>query len=275
MCGTGLFRLDIKDQPSRVTRPWLIGVRSVISSSSTLWGSRRPDTRRVIAAENERIDKDASQQNQPSRRPRLSGAVFQRARRRRLGRRGPREAWPRVTDVVLAYRSVGVFVNPETIDLESVETWLAAVVPAGGVQTPGKRHVIPVKYDGPDLDDVATRLGLTRHDVIEAHSSVDYDVFAIGFLPGYPYAGYLPPVLTGLPRRDVPRLRVPAGSVAIAGCQTGIYPRESPAGWHLLGTTPLCIADLETNFFPIAAGDRIRFEPISTAEFEARHHEHL
>lgn len=184
-------------------------------------------------------------------------------------------AWPGVTDVVLAYRSVAVFADPDVLNPASLECQLARIEPASEPRALGKLHQIPVLYDGADLDDVARRLELTRDDVIQAHSNVEYDVFAIGFLPGYPYAGYLPPVLSGLPRRDDPRLRVPAGSVAIAGRQTGIYPRESPAGWHLLGTTPLCIADLETNFFPIAAGDRIRFEPISAPEFEARHHERL
>ncbi len=186
-----------------------------------------------------------------------------------------RQEWPDVTDVVLAYRSVGVFAAPEVLDPAELESRLAGIAPGGDTLGGGKLLVVPVFYDGADLDDVAARLGLTRDDVIQAHSSVEYDVFAIGFLPGYPYAGYLPPVLSGLPRREVPRLRVPAGSVAIAGRQTGIYPRESPAGWHVLGTTPLCIADVETNYFPIAAGDRLRFEPIAAAEFEARHHERL
>ncbi len=86
--------------------------------------------------------------------------------------------------------------------------------------------------------------------MIALHSGVEYDVFAIGFLPGFPYAGYLPPALAGLARRASPRLRVPAGSVAIAGRQTAIYPIESPGGWHLLGTTPLRIADPEAGLFP-------------------------
>jgi KipI family sensor histidine kinase inhibitor len=185
------------------------------------------------------------------------------------------QAWPGVIDVVLAYRTVAVFADPEELDPADLESRLAGIAPAGDLRGAGRRFVIPVFYDGADLDEVSARLELSREDVIQAHTSVDYDVFAIGFLPGYPYAGYLPRVLSGLPRRDVPRLRVPAGSVAIAGRQTGIYPRESPAGWHVLGTTPLCIADLETNYFPIAAGDRIRFQPISGAEFEIRHHERL
>jgi KipI family sensor histidine kinase inhibitor len=107
------------------------------------------------------------------------------------------------------------------------------------------------------------------------HSGVEYNVFAIGFLPGFVYAGYLPPALAGLPRRDAPRVRVPVGSVAIAGRQTGIYPRESPGGWHLLGRTPLRIVDPDEGYFPIQAGDRIQFQLIPADEFEARRHERL
>jgi KipI family sensor histidine kinase inhibitor len=185
------------------------------------------------------------------------------------------QQWPGVTDVVLAYRSVAVFADSEALDPVDLESRLAGIAPAGDGRGPGKLLVIPVFYDGADLEDVAARLTLTRDEVIRAHCSVEYQVFAIGFLPGYPYAGYLPAVLSGLKRRDVPRLRVPAGSVAIAGRQTGIYPRESPAGWHVLGTTPLCIADMETGYFPIMAGDRIRFEPISASDFELRLHERI
>ena len=143
------------------------------------------------------------------------------------------------------------------------------------LEKPRGRLVIPVLYDGADLDDAAARLNLTTAELIAIHSSVDYDVFAVGFLPGFPYAGYLPPALSGLARRDSPRLQVPAGSVAIAGRQTAIYPRRSPGGWHLIGTTPLCIVDVEAGYFPIGPGDRIRFQPIPAVDFEARLNERL
>jgi KipI family sensor histidine kinase inhibitor len=183
--------------------------------------------------------------------------------------------WPGVTDVVLAYRSVGVFADPDQVNLVELERRLRDVEPGGLTAPAGKRIVIPVLYDGADLSDVAARLNRSRDDVIALHSQCEYDVFAIGFLPGFPYAGYLPPALSGLARRSSPRLKVPAGSVAIAGRQTGIYPIESPGGWHLLGTTPLSIAHPESGYFPIRAGDRITFEPISVAEFEGRRHEKL
>ena len=183
--------------------------------------------------------------------------------------------WPGVIDVVLAYRAVAVFADPDQVDLLDLETRLHLVEPTLTTGQGGQRWVIPVLYDGSDLDIVSERLLLSTDDVIALHSGAEYDVFAIGFLPGFPYAGYLPPALSGLPRRETPRLRVPAGSVAIAGRQTGIYPGESPGGWHLLGRTPLCIVDLNDAYFPIRSGDRIRFQSITSAEFEVRLHERL
>ncbi len=101
---------------------------------------------------------------------------------------------------------------------------------------------IPVRYGGPDLPEVAGRLNLPESEVIRLHAGTVYTVFMIGFLPGFPYLGPLPAALE-LPRRDTPRLRVPAGSVAIAGRQTGIYPQTSPGGWHLIGSTDFSLFD--------------------------------
>ncbi len=189
--------------------------------------------------------------------------------------------WPGVTDVVLAYRTVAVFADPDRLDPAELESRLYALAidaraPADSATAGvGKTHMIPVLYDGADLDLVASQRGLDVEAVIALHAGVVYDVRAIGFLPGFPYAGDLPPALAGLPRRDSPRPRVPAGSVAIAGRQTAIYPVESPGGWHLLGRTPLCIADPADGYFPIRAGDRIRFRPIAAEEYEARLDERL
>ena len=97
-------------------------------------------------------------------------------------------------------------------------------------------HHIPVTYDGEDLDKVATRTGLTPEEVIAIHSRETYRVLVIGFVPGFAYLGQLDPRLV-IPRRESPRKRVPAGSVAIAEAQTGIYPSATPGGWHLIGTT--------------------------------------
>ena len=121
----------------------------------------------------------------------------------------------------------------------------------------------------------AATLGLAPDELIALHTADAFDVFAIGFLQGFPYAGYLPALLSRAAAARRARLKVPAGSVAIAGRQTGIYPRESPGGWHLLGRTPLRIADPDEDYFPIRAGDRIRFQPIDAREFEDRRDERL
>jgi KipI family sensor histidine kinase inhibitor len=180
-----------------------------------------------------------------------------------------------VTDIVLAYRSAAVFADPDRTDLERLDVALRGIEigsKADEAQA-GRVVTIPVLYDGPDLAEVAARCDLTPAEVVAIHSGLEYRVFAIGFLPGFPYAGYLLPALSGLARRVEPRLRVSSGSVAIAGRQTGIYPVESPGGWHLLGRTPLRIADPDRGDFPIRAGDRLRFEPITRDEFEARRDE--
>lgn len=189
-------------------------------------------------------------------------------RRRKLGG---------VTDVVLAYRSAAVHADPDHVDLERLESTLRGIAPdpADEPGASGRLVVIPVLYDGPDLEEAAARRDLSPAEAAALHAGCDYRVFAIGFLPGFPYAGYLPPALSGLERRPEPRLRVPAGSVAIAGRQTGIYPCESPGGWRVLGRTPIRIADPDRGFFLIRAGDRIRFQPIGIEEFERRRHDPL
>src|SRR5207244_13347291 len=104
------------------------------------------------------------------------------------------------------------------------------------MEEPGRLHSIPVVYDGPDLQAVAAKLGLSPEQVIEHHGRPIYRAFLIGFVPGWAYLGPLPDELV-LPRRSVPRTQVPAGSVAIAGHQTGVYPLVRPGGWHLSGRT--------------------------------------
>jgi KipI family sensor histidine kinase inhibitor len=183
--------------------------------------------------------------------------------------------WPGVMDVVLAYRAMALFFDPDLCEPAQLEAQVRELAPEQTNQTPGRLIVIPVLYDGPDLADVAAHFGIDPAGVIDEHSQSEYHVFAIGFLPGFPYAGYLPDALSGIPRRGVPRVRVPAGSVAIAGAQTGIYPRESPGGWHLIGRTPLCIADPAAGYFPVRGGDRLRFQPIGPSEFDSRCHERL
>ena len=180
-----------------------------------------------------------------------------------------------VEDVVLAYRTVGVHVDPRAIDLSSAGSLLAGIAPDRDEDHAGRLHQVPVLYDGADLAEVADRRRLSIGEVIALHAGREYMVKAVGFLPGFPYAGDLPVELAGLPRRDSPRPRVPAGSVAIAGTQTGIYPGESPGGWNLLGRTPWRIADLARGLVPIRAGDRLRFVAITEEEFRGRDGESL
>ncbi len=183
--------------------------------------------------------------------------------------------WPGVVDVVTAYHTVGIHADPERTDLDDLARRLAQLeVRDVGLQV--ERLIqVPILYDGDDLAEVAERLNLSKDNVIRAHVGTDYRVFAIGFQPGFPYAGYLPAELSGLARRVSPRTRVPAGSVAIVGRQTAVYPCASPGGWHLIGRTPLKIVDVEAGHFPIRAGDRLRFVAIGRDEFEAHREEWL
>lgn len=177
---------------------------------------------------------------------------------------------PGVADVVLAYETVGVYAEAGPVDLDALENLLRAVEFQSGTESTAPAVTVPVLYDGDDLATVAGRLALTPDAVIAAHSGAEYRVFALGFQPGFPYAGELPGVLQGLPRRESPRTRVPAGSVAIVGTQTAVYPASSPGGWHLIGRTPLSIVDLPAGRFPIRAGDRLRFTPIDAGEYARR-----
>jgi len=162
-----------------------------------------------------------------------------------------------VQDTVPGYATVTVFceVTPDLAAIESV------VSTASAEAATGTEHTIPVRYDGPDLDEVARRTGLTTSEVVERHAARAYTVYLIGFVPGWAYLGDLDPSLQ-LPRRDQPRPRVPAGSVAIAGRQTGVYPLPTAGGWHLIGNTNMPMFDpMADPPAKLAAGDRVRFVP--------------
>lgn len=135
---------------------------------------------------------------------------------------------------------------------------------------PHRKMEIPVCYEGefgPDMEFVAAYHGLSAEQVIQIHSSQDYQIYMMGFTPGFPFLGGLPEVLA-TPRLETPRLLVPAGSVAIAANQTGIYPIASPGGWRIIGRTPLRLFRPELSEpFLYRAGDIIRFRPISAQEF--------
>src|SRR6202011_3558139 len=165
-----------------------------------------------------------------------------------------------VRQAVAGYAGVTVHFDPEQTTHDALGAAikrLAAKRPP--MAEPGRLHRIPVVYDGPDLQEVAARLNLTPERIAELHSKPIYRAFLVGFLPGWAYLGPLPEELE-LPRRHVPRTQVPAGSVAIAGRQTGIYPLPTPGGWHLIGHSSVKL------FFPdrappilFRAGDRVKF----------------
>ena len=191
-------------------------------------------------------------------------AVNARVHRLAAGLRSARPTITGLGEPVPAYASVLVPFDPLRVDEASVRAALDAALAAAtsGDAEPTDPIVVPVRYggdDGPDLPEVAERTGLSEDDVVRLHAGSDYRVFCLGFVPGFPYLGVLPPALE-LPRRATPRLRVPAGSVAIAGRQTGIYPAATPGGWHLIGRTELAAWDPDRD--PpalLAPGSRVRF----------------
>jgi len=183
---------------------------------------------------------------------------------------------PWLHDVVPAYASVGVYFDADTVRSAEVIGWLEALTVTDSSLSAGKVHVIPVCYElGPDLRAVGEQLGLPTDEVIHLHTATEYTVYAIGFVPGFPYMGYLPAELCGVPRLASPRVRVPPGSVGVTGRQTGIYPLPRPGGWHLIGRTPLTLVDVADDYFPLRVGDRVRFERIDEAEFGRREGELL
>lgn len=178
-----------------------------------------------------------------------------------------------VRDIVPAYRSVTVHFDPLLADAAVLEHRVRAAAsgaPAADAP-PGALIHVPVCYDaelGPDLDAVAGAAGLSTGEVVALHLSRDYRVFMLGFVPGFAYMGTVDPRLA-LPRRPEPRTAVPAGSVGIAGGQTGIYPSQTPGGWHLLGRTPLRLVSLDAAVPTLfRAGDRVRFHRVDRALFE-------
>jgi len=176
---------------------------------------------------------------------------------------------PGLAGVVPAYAALAVHFDPCITDSSMLADRVAALAaaeldrPAPDVGVGGTYHVIPVRYDGPDLEAVAHQLQLPSGEVIRRHAGRTYQVLFLGFVPGFGYLGPLDPSLA-LPRRAEPRRRVPAGAVAIAGEQTAIYPIETPGGWHLIGRTETVLFDpLRDVPNLLAAGDRVRFEPVA------------
>ena len=170
-----------------------------------------------------------------------------------------------VRDIVPTFRSLSVYYDPLKTDIDGLSEFLeeAATAATVGLQTDTADPIrIRVRYggeDGPDLDAVAAFAGLTPRQVIETHTARVYRVFMLGFVPGFAYMASVDDRIA-MPRLDSPRTRVPAGSVGIAGSQTGIYPSETPGGWRLIGRTTVKPFDLgRRNPFLFKTGDQVQF----------------
>ena len=149
-----------------------------------------------------------------------------------------------VTELVPAARTLLVGYDPNRVGFDQLAADLAAREPRTTSRAAGAAVVVEVRYDGPDLAEVARLAGLTEREVIERHTAAEYAVAFCGFSPGFGFLTGADPALH-LPRRSTPRTRVPAGAVGLAGEFTGVYPRESPGGWQLIGHTDLPIWDTD------------------------------
>lgn len=178
-----------------------------------------------------------------------------------------------IVETVPTFRSLMVTYDSAEVSFDKLKKLLKEIpVTQDASEKEAHRVVeIPVCYGGEfgeDLADVAAYTGLTEEEVIHLHASQEYNIYMLGFLPGFPYLGGLDKRLH-TPRLANPRTRIPAGSVGIGGEQTGIYPLDSPGGWRLIGRTPLKLYDPEREEpFLYQAGDYIRFVPISREEYE-------
>ena len=165
-----------------------------------------------------------------------------------------------VRRAMAGHGTVTVQFDPDQVSLDALTAAIRRLATRRPpVEEPGRLHRIPVVYDGPDLEEVARERGLTPSQVVEIHVRPIYRVFLVGFVPGWAYMGPLADELV-LPRRATPRTQVPAGSVAIAGQETGIYPLVSPGGWHLIGRTSvrLFLPDSDPPSL-FRTGDRVKF----------------
>ncbi len=177
-----------------------------------------------------------------------------------------------VVDMIPAFCSLLVNYDPRVISYDEIRERMEALVrvDARAGETRKRIFEIPVCYGGeygPDIQNIAEHAGLSQEDVIQIHSSRDYLIYMLGFLPGFTYLGGLDERLH-TPRLANPRIRIPAGSVGIGGSQTGIYPLDSPGGWQLMGMTPVKTYDpsRETPIL-VEAGDYIRFVPVEEKEY--------
>jgi KipI family sensor histidine kinase inhibitor len=163
-------------------------------------------------------------------------------------------------EIVPGARTVLVDGVPDAAALiRALRTWPA---PAPPVRNDEPIVTVPTRYDGPDLADIARRWGVTAGEAVEVHSAIEFQVAFCGFAPGFAYLTGLPAHLQ-VPRLDAPRVRVPAGSVAVAGPYCAVYPNASPGGWRLIGRTDFVLFDLAADpAAPLSPGTRVTFTPV-------------
>ncbi len=179
---------------------------------------------------------------------------------------------PGLVETMPTFRSLTVFFDPLTTGRAALIDALQPLIAAAehAVSVAGSHWRLPACYEGelgPDLAETARAIGIGTDELVALHGGAEYRVYMLGFLPGFPFMGDLPAPLR-LPRRTEPRVRVPAGSVAIANGLTAVYPCESPGGWHLLGRCPVPLFDAGRD--PpalLAVGDSVRFVPVDRAEY--------
>ena len=184
-----------------------------------------------------------------------------------------------VRDIVESYSAVTVHFDPLAVDIDHLTAILVTEAGQAVTSMPYRQTdpssderviVVPVCYDkefGPDLPLVSKAAGCDENEVVRRHTARTYRVYMLGFLPGFAYMGSVDPIIA-VARRSVPRLRVPAGSVGIAGPQTGVYPLTAPGGWQLIGRTPLMPWDLDRpDPFLFNAGDRVQFDAVTPQRF--------
>jgi KipI family sensor histidine kinase inhibitor len=179
-----------------------------------------------------------------------------------------------IHDVAPAYASLMVRFDPRRLAHGDVETYLRDIEARAANHEPVEPRVIDVSVVyggecGPDLAGTAALCGMSEAGFVELHASVSYRVYFLGFSPGFAYLGEVPAAIAA-PRLSAPRREVPAGSVGIAGRQTGVYPSASPGGWRIVGRTPLRMFDARRKPMALLSpGDRVRFHAIASAEFES------
>lgn len=175
-----------------------------------------------------------------------------------------------LVEAVASYETVGLYFSGAIVGLDRLQEAIAAVIGSlDRSSSPEPKLIeIPVCYElGPELSVSASALGLAPEELIAIHQAGCYQCYAVGFAPGFAYLGYLDDRIATLPRLGSPRPRVEPGSVGITGRQTAVYPSGTPGGWNLIGRCPLTLVSVEDAYFPIEAGDQVRFTRIDVAEF--------